>query len=256
MPNAGFVERETPHGKSASPCRETRLRKGLCGGNKGKRQNETVQRYSPCRRLPVGFAEVKSSDFHRRERLRPRWEGLRGAIRFDSLSRQRQRVFPTADLFIGTALPVSKQRHLIRLADARHLPLSGEGLRGAIRFVLCPGKGSVFFRLPTFLLHLHSLSRSKDTSSVSAYADPPSCLNCPLRGRSGYRPLSGEGLQNVMRFAYSSPPRIPLRPLPTAHSFARVPLRLFLAAPRPVLTTDHEPLFTVRYFIARAAFEC
>ena len=92
---------------------------GLRGRNKGKRQNETVQRYSPCRRLPVGFAEVKSSDFHQRERLRPRWEGLRGAI----------------------------------------------------RFVLCLGKDGVFFRPPIFLLKPHSLSRSKDTTSVSLTLD-------------------------------------------------------------------------------------
>ena len=60
---------------------------------------------------------------------------LAGSDTFRSLSRQRQRVFPTADLLIASALPVPKQRHLIRLADARHLPLQGEGLRGAIRFV-------------------------------------------------------------------------------------------------------------------------
>lgn len=102
---------------------------GLRGRNKGKRQNETVQRYSPCRRLPVGFAEVKSSDFHRRERLRPRWEGLRGAIRFDSLSRQRQRVFPTADLFIGTALP-SQSRDTASVLPYGNLPSPPKGRFG------------------------------------------------------------------------------------------------------------------------------
>ena len=57
--------------------------------------------------------------------------------------------------------------------------------------------------------------------------------------------------------------RLVVPPSSAAHAFARAPLRLFLAAPRPALTTDHEPLttnheplFTVRYFIARAAFEC
>ena len=72
--------------------------------------------------------------------------------------------------------------------------------------------------------------------------------------RSAHRPPYARS--PARRFAYPSPPRVPLRPLPTAHAFARAPFRLFLAAPRPVLTTDHEPLFTVRYFIARAAFEC
>ena len=158
---------------------------GLRGRNKGKRQNETVQRYSPCRRLPVGFAEVKSSDFHRRERLRPRWEGLRGAI----------------------------------------------------RFVLCPGKGSVFFRPPIFLLELHSLSRNKDTSSVSLTLDTFTPESRALRVLS---PSGTLGVQAPLRGRLAKCDA----------------LRLFLAAPRPVLTTDHEPLFTVRYFIARAAFEC
>ena len=88
-------------------------------------------------------------------------------------------------------------------------------------------EGNDGFRLPTFLLHLHSLSRSKDTSSVLPYGNLPS----PPKGR----------------FGRSAAPH---------RAFARAPLRLFLAAPCPVPTTDHEPLFTVRYFIARAAFEC
>ena len=144
-------------------------------------QNGTVQRYSPCRRLPVGFAEVKSSDFHRRERLRPRWEGLRGAI----------------------------------------------------RFVLCLGKGSVFFRPPIFLLELHPPSRSKDTSSVSLTLDT---FTPESRALWVLSPSGTLGVQAPLRGRLAKCDA----------------LRLFLAAPCPVPTTDHEPLFTVRYFIAHA----
>ena len=168
---------------------------GLRGRNKGKRQNETVQRYSPCRRLPVGFAEVKSSDFHRRERLRPRWEGLRGAI----------------------------------------------------RFVLCPGKGSVFFRLPTFLLELHSPSRSKDTSSVSLTLDtftpesralwvlsPSGTLGvqAPLRGRLAKC--------DALRLFLAA--RIPFRPLTTNHcSLSATSLRAPLLSAKIGANRDHRP---------------
>ena len=54
-------------------------------------------------------------------------------------------------------------------------------------------KGSVFFRLPTFLLKLHFLSRSKDTSSVSAYADPPSPFRGSFAGCDTFRSLSQQG---------------------------------------------------------------
>ena len=153
---------------------------GLRGRNKGKRQNETVQRYSPCRRLPVGFAEVKSSDFHRRERLRPRWEGLRGAI----------------------------------------------------RFVLCPGKGSVFSDCRPFYWNC--------TPRPKAGTPHPSCLTAICL------PLQREGLAGALRrtarsparrFADSSPPRVPLRPPPAAPRVR--PRAASLIPRRPASRSDH-----------------
>ena len=158
---------------------------GLRGRNKGKRQNETVQRYSPCRRLPVGFAEVKSSDFHRRERLRPRWEGLRGAI----------------------------------------------------RFVLCPGKGSVFFRPPIFLLELHSPSQSRDTASVLPYGNRPSPPTGRLAGSTAPPTRSP-----ARRFTDSSPPRVPFRPLTTNHcSLSATSLRAPLLSAKIGANRDQRP---------------
>lgn len=112
--------------------------------------------------------------------------------------------------------------------------------------ILCPGKDSVFFRPPTFLLELHSPSRSKDTSSVSLTLDT---FTPESRALWVLSPSGTLGVQAPLRgrLAGSAAPH---------RAFARAPLRLSLAAPHPVPTTDHEPLLTVRYFIARAAFEC
>ena len=57
--------------------------------------------------------------------------------------------------------------------------------------------GYVVIRLSTFLLNLHSLSRNRDTSSVSA---------SPI-----HLPLSGEGLRDVMRAGYRTLPDEGLR---------------------------------------------
>ena len=103
--------------------------------------------------------------------------------------------------------------------------------------ILCPGKDSVFFRLPTFLLELHSPSRSKDTSSVSLTLDT---FTPESRALWVLSPSGTLGVQAPLRGRLAKCDA----------------LRLFLAALRPAPTTDHEPLFTVRYFIARAAFEC
>ena len=123
--------------------------------------------------------------------------------------------------------------------------------------ILCPGKDSVFFRPPIFLLELHSPSRSKDTSSVSLTLDtftpesralwvlsPSGTLGvqAPLRGRLAK-------CDALRLFLAALRPAPPTAHRPRVRPRAASPVR----RPHPVPTTDHEPLLTVRYFIARAA---
>ena len=222
LPNAGFVERETPHGKKHFSVSGGAVAKGTVRGKCGMGvQNGTARRattVSDCR------------PFY--------WN--------------------------CTPRPEAKTPHPSRLTPI-HLPLSGEALRGATRFVLYRSKGGDVFRQLTFLLPLHALSCNRDTSSVSLPLDTfPSkgkackCdafgVQAPLRGRlanvNAFRLFSVllhyrffDTMENYRskRFPLGRE-RLAVPPSSAAHSFARAPLRLSLAAPCPVLTTAHCPL--------------
>ena len=108
--------------------------------------------------------------------------------------------------------------------------------------ILCPGKDSVFFRPPIFLLELHSLSRNKDTSSVSLTLDtftpesralwvlsPSGTLGvqAPLRGR----------LAKCDALLLFLAARVPLRPPPAAPRVR--PRAASLIPRRPASRSDH-----------------
>lgn len=103
--------------------------------------------------------------------------------------------------------------------------------------ILCPGKDSVFFRPPIFLLELHFPSRSKDTASVLPYGNLPS----PPKGR-----LAGSAApptrSPARRFTDSSPPRVPFRPLTTNHcSLSATSLRTPLLSAKIGANRDQRP---------------